>query len=73
MSYRGPATGRNYDLRMASDQKEVKRLVRRDCPLVIVVSPPCTAFSRSRELRSWHREQPGSSVAMSALRSVFCF
>ena len=30
---------------MASDQKEVKRLVKRDCPLVIVVSPPCTAFS----------------------------
>ena len=27
------------------DQREVKIMIRRDCPTVLVVSPPCTAFS----------------------------
>ena len=42
---RDPITGRIFDLRSPKDQKEVKRMIRRDCPTVLVVSPPCTAFS----------------------------
>ena len=45
MASRDPNTGRRFDLRNSRDQKEVKRLVRRDCPTVLIVSPPCTAFS----------------------------
>jgi hypothetical protein len=45
MAVREPTTGRNFDLRNSRDQKEVKRMVRRDCPTVLIVSPPCTAFS----------------------------
>ena len=42
---RDPITGSCYDLRNPKDQKEVKNMIRRDCPTVLVVSPPCTAFS----------------------------
>ncbi len=42
---RDPVTGKSYDLRNPKDQKEVKKRIRIDCPLVLVVSPPCTAFS----------------------------
>ncbi len=45
VSTRDPITGRCYDLRNPKDQKEVKKMLRRDCPTVVVVSPPCTAFS----------------------------
>ena len=45
MAVSDPSTGRKYDLRDSMDQGEVKRLIRRDCPTVLVVSPPCTAFS----------------------------
>jgi len=45
MTVREPTTGRKFDLRNSRDQKEVKRMVRRDCPTVLIVSPPCTAFS----------------------------
>ena len=38
-------TNRRFDLRNQKDQNEVKRRIRRDCPTVVVVSPPCTAFS----------------------------
>ena len=38
-------TMRRFDLRNQKDQSEVKRMIRRDCPTVVVVSPPCTAFS----------------------------
>ena len=40
-----PITGRTYDLRNRKDQNEVRRMVRRDKPLVLTVSPPCTLFS----------------------------
>ena len=40
-----PGTGRCYDLRNPKEQKEVKKMIRRDCPTVLVVSPPCTVFS----------------------------
>lgn len=40
-----PITGRTYDLRNKKDQNEVRRIVRRDRPLVLTSSPPCTAFS----------------------------
>lgn len=40
-----PNTKRRFDLRGRKDQSEVKRLIRRDCPTMVVVSPPCTAFS----------------------------
>ena len=44
MAVRVPSTGRQFDLRSSKDQREVKLLIRRDCPTVIVVSPPCTFF-----------------------------
>ena len=40
-----PVTKRTYDLRNKKDQNEVLRMIRRDKPLVITVSPPCTLFS----------------------------
>ena len=45
LSFRDPGTGRIIDLRNPSDQKEVKRVIKRDCPAVLIASPPCTAFS----------------------------
>ena len=45
MAIRDPSTGRRFDLRNSWDQKEVKILIRKDCLTVLVVSPPCTAFS----------------------------
>jgi len=45
ISVKDPETGRKFDLRNPKDQKEAKRLIRSDCPTVLVVSPPCTAFS----------------------------
>ena len=45
MAFRDPTSGRKYDLRNSKDQSEVKRRIRRDCPTVLIVSPPCTAFS----------------------------
>ena len=45
IAFRDPISGRKYDLRNSKDQGEVKRRIRRDCPTVLVVSPPCTAFS----------------------------
>ena len=43
--FRDPVTGRAYDLRNMKDQNEVRQIVKRDKPLVITVSPPCTVFS----------------------------
>ena len=40
-----PITKRTYDLRNRKDQNEVRRMIRRDKPLVLTVSPPCTLFS----------------------------
>ena len=40
-----PVTKRRYDLRIKKDQNEVRRLVKRDRPLTLIVSPPCTLFS----------------------------
>ena len=45
LSIRDPRTGRRFDLRNSKDQNEVKRVIKRDRPTVLVVSPPCTAFS----------------------------
>ena len=45
LTIRDPGTGRSFDLRNPKDQKEVKRMIRRDRPTVLIVSPPCTAFS----------------------------
>ncbi len=40
-----PVTNRRYNLLQAKDQKEVKRMLRRDMPHTLVVSPPCTLWS----------------------------
>ena len=40
-----PITGRTYDLRIKKDQNEVRKMIRKDRPLVLTVSPPCTLFS----------------------------
>jgi hypothetical protein len=45
MAFQDPSSGRKYDLRNSKDQKEVMRRIRKDCPTVVIVSPPCTAFS----------------------------
>ena len=45
IAIRDPGTGRRFDLRSSKDQKELKRMFRRDCPTVPIASPPCTAFS----------------------------
>jgi hypothetical protein len=43
--FQDPITGRTYDLRNRKDQNEVRKMIRRDKPLVLTVSPPCTLFS----------------------------
>jgi hypothetical protein len=43
--FRDPVTGRVYDLRNRKDQNEVRKMVRRDRPFTLTVSPPCTFFS----------------------------
>ena len=43
--FKDPITGRTYDLRNRKDQNEVRKMVRRDKPLVLTVYPPCTLFS----------------------------
>ena len=45
ISIRYPGTGRSLELRNSKDQKDVKKMIKRGCPTVLVVSPPCTAFS----------------------------
>ena len=40
-----PITGRTYDLRSKKDQNKVRKMIRKDRPLVLTVSPPCTFFS----------------------------
>ena len=45
IAIRDPSTGRRFDLRNSKDQSVVKKMIRRDRPTVLVVSPPCTAFS----------------------------
>ena len=45
IAIRDPGTGRRFDLRSSKDQQEVKRMIKRDGPTVLIVSPPCTAFS----------------------------
>ena len=42
-----PVTGRVYDVRNRKDQNEVRKMIRRDRPLALTVSPPCTLFSVS--------------------------
>ncbi len=44
-----PSTGRSYDLRNLKDQQVVKKTLKRDRLTVLVVSPPCTAFSISHQ------------------------
>ena len=42
-----PITGRTYDLRLRKDQNEVRKMIRKDRPLVLTVSPPMhTLFDR---------------------------
>ena len=43
--FHDPVTGRVYDLRNRKDQNEVRKMIKRDQPLVLTVSPPCTLFS----------------------------
>ena len=40
-----PITGRTYDLRNKKDQHEVRNIIRRDRPLALTASPPCTLLS----------------------------
>ena len=40
-----PITGRTYGFRTKKDQNEVRKMIRKDRPLVLTVSPPCTLFS----------------------------
>ena len=38
-------TGRTYDLRIRKNLNEVRKMIKRDRPLVLTASPPCTLFS----------------------------
>ena len=59
-----PVTNTNYDLRNKKDQSEVRRVVRRDKPLVITVSPPCTLFSIANPGRIDPKELAGAIQMM---------
>ena len=43
--YVDPVTGRSYDLTNRRDQREVKRMLRRDKPLMLIASPSCALVS----------------------------
>ena len=52
------ATNRTFDLTTKADRAAVLRLVREDCPRVIIGSPPCRLFSRLQWLsqqRDWEK------------------
>lgn len=61
MNYRDPNSGQIFDIRRPSDQKEFKKRVRRECPMVLIVSPPCTAFSIARQSEIDPKELAGLS------------
>ena len=43
-----PITNRKYDLLNKNDQKEILKMIHRDKPLFIILSPPCTLWSIAR-------------------------
>ena len=49
-----PITKRRWDLRSPVQQMEVVRMIRRDLPILLVLSPPCTVFSQLQVLSSAH-------------------
>ena len=61
-------TGRTYDLQNKKDQNEVRRMVRRDRPLVLTASPPCTLFSIANQGPFDPKELAG---AMEMIKFVF--
>ena len=50
VAWTDPITGRKWDLSDDRAFGESKRLLRRDRPTLLVVSPPCTLFSRIRRI-----------------------
>ena len=56
-----PITGRTYDLRTKKDQNEVRRLIKRDRPLVLTVSPPARSFRSRTRVRLTPVSWPGQS------------
>ena len=59
IAFKDPVTGRTYDLLNAKDQQAIRRLVKRDRPHTIVLSPPCTAFSIANQsvidISTWNK------------------
>ena len=43
-------TGKRWDCLKAEDREWARRLVRRDKPLMLILSPPCTLFSQLQQL-----------------------
>ena len=65
-----PITGRAWDLSKLSEQETVMKLMRRDKPLVVGLSPECTLFSALLNLRKTDLPADEMARAMSCVR--FC-
>ena len=70
--YEDPLTGRKYDLLTARDQKEVRRLLRRDCPELLTCSPPCTVFSQANTTGKQTAREMAEAVEMIRFSLELC-
>ena len=65
-----PITGKKWDLSHPSEQETVMKIIRRDKPLVIGLSPECTLFSALQNLRKTDIPKDELARAMACVR--FC-
>ena len=52
-----------WDLSQDNHRRQMWRILREERPEVLVVSPPCTAFSRLQAI-NWGRMMPGHQVRL---------
>jgi hypothetical protein len=75
LTMRNPSTGRPWDLSDRQTQKEVRDMVVRDRPFMLIGSPPCTAFSVLQGLNN-HKRDPSivaKELADACAHVAFCF
>ena len=63
-----PITGCMWDLSTERAQAKVWKLLRRDKPLVVGLSPQCTLFSSLQNLRKTDIPVPEMEVALACVR-----
>ena len=63
-----PVTGRISDLSTPEGQRQVVKLLGRDKPLVVGLSPECTLFSQLQSLRKSEIDPEGMANAVECVR-----